>query len=264
MKKAIALILSLIMVMSSCMCMASALFEKKEAILRLIVPENWEMDIGDSRTDDCAVKNTSNYVKWSAEPADVAKVDKWGRVTALKAGKAEITATTSEGLTDTITLNVVEEPTMMADKAQKVDYTLGAVAEGDNLQKIVTRYELNDEAVPAEVKDKSKYEEAQSVTTKDGAVWTIVDYGVLRVDENATNERDKEQRFMGDRYFYAADTGEGKVLAIFADGENGIWTVMEEGYSHIEMLDMNGTEKAEILNEQSWEYVARRGMVSNA
>ena len=86
MKKAIALILSLIMVMSSCMCMASALFEKKEAILRLIVPENWEMDIGDSRTVDCAVKNTSNYVKWSAEPADVAKVDAYGRVTALKEG----------------------------------------------------------------------------------------------------------------------------------------------------------------------------------
>ena len=92
MKKAIALILSLIMVMSSCMCMASALFEKKEAILRLIVPENWEMDIGDSRTVDCAVKNTSNYVKWTAEPADVAKVDAYGRVTALKEGTAEITA----------------------------------------------------------------------------------------------------------------------------------------------------------------------------
>ena len=46
---------------------------------------------------------------------------------------------------------------------------------------------------------------------------------------------------MGDRYFYAADTGKGKVLAIFADGENGIWTEMEEGYSHIEMLDMDGT-----------------------
>ena len=69
---------------------------------------------------------------------------------------------------------------------------------------------------------------------------------------------------MGDRYFYAADTGKGKVLAIFADGENGIWTVMEEGYSHIEMLDMDGTKKAEILNEQTWENVARRGMVSNA
>ena len=89
------------------------------------------------------------------------------------------------------------------------------------------------------------------------------EHGVAFADK-ATNERDKEQRFMGDRYFYAADTGKGKVLAIFADGENGIWTVMEEGYSHIEMLDMNGTEKAEALNEQTWKYIARRGMVSNA
>lgn len=268
MKRIIAIILSLTICMGVLTPVAFAQSEEdtaEEAVLRLIVPENWEMDIGDSRTVDYSIKGTEKrMLTWTAEPADVAKVDKWGRVTALKAGTAEITATTSEGLTDTITLNVVEEPTMMAEKAEKVDYTLGAVAEGDNLQKIVTRYELDDEAVPAEVKDKIKYEEAQSVTTKDGAVWTIVDYGVLRVDENATNERDKEQRFMGDRYFYAAETGKGKVLAIFADGENGIWTVMEEGYSHIEMLDMNGTEKAEYLNEQTWEYVARRGMVSNA
>ncbi len=237
----------------------------EEPMLRLIVPENWEMDVDNSRTVDYAIQGTEKrMLTWKAEPADVAKVDKWGRVTALKVGKAEITATTEEGLTDSVTLNVVAEPTKMSEKAEKVDYTLGAVAEGDNLQKVVTRYELDDATVPANVKDKNNYEKAQSATTKDGAVWTITKYGVLRVDEKATNERDKEQRFMGDRYFYTSDTGEGKVLAIFADGANGIWTVMEEGYSHIEMLDIDGTEKAEILNDQTWEYVARRGMVSNA
>ena len=57
-------------------------------------------------------------------------------------------------------------------------------------------------------------------------MWEITDYGVLRTDENAENERDIEQRFMGDRYFYSADTTDGKVLAIFSDGENGIWTVI--------------------------------------
>ncbi len=268
MKKIIAIILSLTICMGVFAPIAAAAKAEdtaEEKILRLIVPENWEMDIGDSRTVDYAIQGTEKrMLTWTAEPADVAKVDKWGRVTALKEGKAEITATTEEGLTDTITLNVVTEPTKIVDKAEKVDYTLGAVKEGDNLQKVVTRYELDDKAVPANVKDKANYEKAQTATTKDGAVWTITDYGVLRVDEKATNERDKEQRFMGDRYFYAADTGKGKVLAIFADGENGIWTVMEEGYSHIEMLDMDGTEKAEILNDQTWEYVARRGMVSNA
>lgn len=269
MKRFIAIVLSLTLFMGifapTTAFAASDKDAEVEAKLRLIVPENWEMDIGDSRTVDYAMQGTEKrMLTWTAEPADVAKVDEWGRVTALKEGKAVITAKTEEGLTDSITLNVVTEPTKIADKAEKVDYTLGAVKEGDNLQKVVTRYELDDKKVPADVKDKAKYEKAQTATTKDGAVWTITDYGVLRTYEKATNERDKEQRFMGDRYFYAADTGKGKVLAIFADGENGIWTVMEEGYSHIEMLDIDGTEKAVILNEQTWENVARRGMVSNA
>lgn len=268
MKRIIAIVLSLALLMVAfgpITAFAKSEDTAEDPALRLIVPENWEMDIGDSRTVDYAMQGTEKrMLKWKAEPADVAEVDEWGRVTALKEGKAVITATSEEGLTDSVTLNVVLEPTLIAEKAEKVDYTLGAVEEGDNLQKVVTRYELDDEAVPANVKDKNNYENAQTATTKDGAVWTITEYGVLRVDEKATNERDKEQRFMGDRYFYSADTGEGKVLAIFADGENGIWTVMEEGYSHIEMVQMNGTEKAEVLNEQTWENVARRGMVSNA
>ncbi len=268
MKRIIAIVLTLALFVGTfCPITAMAKSDKdaEEAVLRLIVPENWEMCIGDSRTVDYAMGGTEKrMLTWTAEPADVAKVDSWGRVTALKEGEAVITAKTEEGLTDSVTLKVVTEPTKIAVKAEKVDYTLGAVKEGDNLQKVVTRYELNDETVPAEVKDSSKYEQAKTVTTKDGSVWTITDYGVLRTYDKATNERDKEQRFMGDRYFYAADTGKGKVLAIFADGENGIWTVMEEGYSHIEMLPINGTEKAEMLNEQTWESVARRGMVSNA
>ncbi len=268
MKRIIAIVLTLALFVGTfCPITAMAKSDKdaEEAVMRLIVPENWEMCIGDSRTVDCAMGGTEKRVlTWTAEPADVAKVDSWGRVTALKEGEAVITAKTEEGLTDSVTLKVVTEPTKIVEKNEKVDYTLGAVKEGDNLQKVVTRYELNDETVPAEVKDSSKYEQAKTVTTKDGAVWTITDYGVLRTNGKATNERDKEQRFMGDRYFYAADTGKGKVLAIFADGENGIWTVMEEGYSHIEMLPINGTEKAEMLNEQTWESVARRGMVSNA
>ena len=268
MKRIIAIILTLAICIGVLAPVAVAKSEENAAQppeIRLIVPENWEMCIGDSRTVDYAIQGTEKrMLTWTAEPADVAKVDTWGRVTALKEGEAVITAKTEEGLTHSVTLKVVTEPTKIAEKAQKVDYTVGAVKEGDNLQKVVTRYELDDATVPAEVKDSSKYEQAKTATTKDGAVWSITDYGVLRVYDKATNERDKEQRFMGDRYFYAADTGDGKVLAIFADGENGIWTVMAEGYSHIEMLDMNGTEKAEALNVQTWENVARRGMVSNA
>ncbi len=267
MKRIIAILITLTLFLGVCVPLTAYADDgtNENARLRLIVPENWEMDIGDSRTVDWVIDGTEKHVlTWSAEPKDVAEVDEWGRVTALKKGEAVITAQNEEGLTDSVTLSVVKEATKIEKQAEKVDYTLGAVKEGDNLQKIVTRYDLDAKKVPADVKDESKYAEAQTVTTKDGAVWTITNYGVLRVDENATNARDKEQRFMGDRYFYSADTGDGKVLAIFADGKNGIWTVMAEGYTHIEMLDIDGTEKAEIMNEQTWKYVARRGMVSDA
>ncbi len=268
MKRIIAILITLTLFIGVCVPLTAFADDGTNngaARLRLIVPENWEMEIGDSRTVDWVIDGTQKHVlTWSAEPKSVAEVDEWGRVTALKKGEAVITAQNEEGLTDSVTLKVVKESTKFEQSLAKVDYTLGAKAEGDNLQKIVTRYELDSKKVPDEVKDESKYADAQSVTTKDGAVWTITSYGVLRVDEKAANERDKEQRFMGDRYFYSADTGDGKVLAIFADGKNGIWTAMAEGYSHIEMLDINGTEKAEIMNEQTWKYVARRGMVSDA
>lgn len=267
MKRIIAILVTLTLFMGVCVPMTALADDGsgEAARLRLVVPENWEMDIGDSRTVDWVISGTQKHVlTWSAEPKDVAEVDQWGRVTALKAGEAVITARNEEGLTDSVTLNVVKKATKTEQTLSKVDYTLGAVAEGDNLQKVVTRYELGDKNVPEEVADESKYADAQTATTADGAVWTITEYGVLRVDENASNERDVEQRFMGDRYFYSADTGDGKVLAIFPDGKNGIWTVMAEGYTHVEMLEINGTDKAAQMSETTQQYVARRGMVSNA
>ena len=264
MKKILAVILTLTMLISLAVPASAGLFGKDEAVLRLVVPENWEMTIGDSRSVDLVADNTSNYAQWSAEPADVASVDAYGRVTALKEGKAVITAQNAAGLTDSVELTVVKESTKFDNEKTKVDYEGAAVAEVENLQKIVTRYDLDSKKVPAQVKDTAKYADAQSATTADGAVWTITDYGVLREDENAPTERDKQQRFMGDRYFYSNDTTDGKVLAIFADGENGIWTAMAEGYSHIEMKEINGTDKAAMMSEETQKYVARRGMVSNA
>ena len=264
MKKVLAILLSVLMIMSSCMCMASATFCKEEGILRLIVPENWEMDIGDSRTVDCAVKNTTNYVTWTAEPSDVAAVDPYGRVTALKEGEAVITAQNADGYTDSVTLKVVKTATKADVSLTKKDYQGEAIKENDVLQKVVTRYPNGSKSVPGEFYLEENYASAQTATTKDGAVWTITNYGVLRVDNNASNARDKEMRFMGDRYFYSADTGNGKVLAIFADGQNGIWTVMAEGFTHIEMLEINGTDKAAMMSATTQEYVSRRGMVSEA
>ncbi len=268
MKKIVAIVLTISLLFGTMIPMTASACSSKEPEelkLRLIVPEDWEMNIGDSRTVDWAIQGTENHVlTWSAEPKDVAAVDEWGRVTALKAGEAVITAQNSEGLTDSVTLKVVTESTKLEKKLSKVDYTLGAEEEGDNLQKVVTRYELADANVPNAIKDSDNYDNMQTATTKDGAVWAITDYGVLRTDENATNERDVEQRFMGNRYFYSADTGDGNVLAIYADGANGIWTAMKEGYTRIEMLDINGTDKAAQMSETTQKYVARRGMVSNA
>ncbi len=263
MKKIIAVILAVILAFGTCLSATAGLFDKEMSI-RLIVPENWEMEIGDSRSVDCAAKNTSNYVQWSAEPSDVASVDDFGRVTALKEGKAVISAKNADGCEASVELNVVKKATKSEVKKTKVDYQGQAIAENETLQKIVTRYEIGNKKVPAKVADKSEYAQAQTATTADGAVWTVTNYGVLRTDEKASNERDVLQRFMGDRYFYSADTTDGKVLAIFSDGKNGIWTVMEEGYTHIEMLPINGTDKAAMMSETTQKYVSRRGMVSEA
>ena len=267
MKKTIALVLSVIMMFSMCIPAAALSFGREET-LRLVVPENWEMNIGDSRTVEAVFSSgvTNRVLTWSTDPADVATVDEWGRVTAIKEGTATITAQTSEGLNSCVVLKVTTQATKSQSiKKEKHDFAGEAIEENDVLQKIVTRYAKNDSsAVPSSVKNESTYPNAQTVTTADGAVWEITDYGVLRTDENASNPRDIEQRFMGDRYFYSADSGDGKVLAIFADGANGIWTVMAEGYTHIEMVEMNGTDKAELMSDNTQQHVARRGMVSNA
>ncbi len=265
MKKVLSVVLALILAFSTCIC-ASAAFGKNNATLRLVVPENWEMDIGDSRSVEAvfSASVTHRTLTWSAEPASVAKVDSWGRVTALAEGTATITAGNADGLSDSVTLKVVSAPTKTTVHKEKQDYNGEAVALGDNLQKVVTRFKNGSKKVPAEIKNSLDYKNAQQAVTADGAKWTITNYGVLRVDENAKNERDKEQRFMGDRYFYAADTTNGNVLAIYPDGENGIWTVMSQGYTHIEMKKMSGEEKAAKMSDQAQKYVARRGMVSDS
>lgn len=269
MKKIIALVLTALMIFSLCLpAAASSAVSADKDLLRLVVPENWEMNIGDSRTVEAVFSNeiTNRVLTWKSDNNEVACVDEWGRVTALEEGTAAITATNSDGITYTVHLNITKTSTK-TEKAnkEKHDYNGEAVEENEVLQKLVTRYAKDDsKAVPDFVKDESTYADAKTAATADGAVWTITDYGVLRTDENAANKRDIEQRFMGDRYFYSADSGDGNVLAIFSDGENGIWTAMAEGYTHIEMTEMNGTDKAALMSDNTQEYVARRGMVANA
>lgn len=265
MKKILALVLTLVLLSGLCIPASAGIFSKDdEATLRLIVPENWEMNVGDSRSVDLAANGTSNYALWSAEPKDVASVDEFGRVTALKEGTAVITAQNAEGYTDSVELKVTKAKTAYDTALSKVDYSSTAVKQGNNLQKIVTRYEKDSKDVPKKIKDEASYAEMQSCKTEDGAVWEITAYGVLRTDNNAENERDILQRFMGDRYFYSVDSGDGKVLAIMEDGKNGIWTAMAEGYTHIEMVELSGAAKAVKMSDTTQEIVARQGMVDAA
>ncbi len=233
---------------------------------RVIVPENWELSVGDSRTLDCIFedKTENRVLSWSVSPEDTATVDKFGRVTALKEGTATVTAKTADGLTDSVTLNVVKEPTIGNTEKLKSDYMNGAVKETENKQKIVTRFSVNAPEVPEIVKTTTDYTNSQSVVTPDGAKWEITSYGVLRTDENAATKRDKKQRFMGDRYFYSADTTAPNVLAIFSDGVNGIWTLMKAGVTHIEYKDMSGTKKAAVMSKSTQDNISRRGMVDCA
>ncbi len=265
MKKIIALTLSLIMVFSLCLPAGATFWRDDVIAVRLVVPENWEMNVGDSRSVEAVFDGsvTNRVLSWKAEPAEVASVDKWGRVTALSQGTATVTATLSDGSFSKAELKVTETSTKLEkENKTKHDYALGAEEEGDALQKLVTRYGKDSAEVPAQVKDESKYENAKTAVTADGAKWEITAYGVLRTDEKASNERDKKQRFMGDRYFYTNDSE--NVLAIFPDGEKGIWTAMKDGYTHIELKEIDGTDKAAIMSENSQKYVARRGMVSNS
>lgn len=232
--------------------------------LRIVVPEDWELCVGDSRTLECVFSEriSDRALEWSVEPENVASVDKWGRVTAMQTGKATVTAK-GNGFSDSAELNVVVTPTLMTDSyGKKISFANG-VDEVDNLQKLVERHPHGSTAIPDFVKN-ADYENCQKAVTADGAVWEITDYGVLRTDKNAPTERDVEQRFMGNRYFYSDDTSSGNVLAILPDGKYGIWTVMESGVTHIDMIEADGTLKAWYMSGLTQEHVARNGFVNEA
>lgn len=234
--------------------------------LRIVVPEDWELCVGDSRTLECVFseKITDRNLSWSVEPENIASVDKWGRVTAKETGRATVTAK-GGGFSDSVELNVVATPTLISDRSiQTIKYGNKSLPEVDNLQKFVARYPHGSPDIPDFVALATDYENHQKAVTADGAIWEITDYGVLRTDKNAPTERDVEQRFMGNRYFYSDNTSAGNVLAIFPDGEYGIWTVMESGVTHIQMIVADGTLKAWYMSENTQNNISRHGLVNEA
>lgn len=236
---------------------------------RLITPTSWELEIGDSRSVDFAFRETieNRKLTWYTSDSNLATVDSWGRVTAKAVGTVDVVAANSDQIASKATLKVVNNSTKLTQTSKIVNYTGEAATYGSALQKVVTRFAISDEAIPASIKSiitANDYTNYQTAVTVDGATWAITAYGVLRTDNTAENERDKLQRFMGDRYFYSVDTKIGNVLGIVSDGEKGIWTIMSAGITHIEMIEMNGIDKATTMAENTADYVSRRGMVSEA
>lgn len=264
MKKLISFVLSIVIMAG--LCTPAFAVQFKKASFRIVVPEDWEMSSGDSRSVESVFcpSITNRIISWTSDNEDVASVDMWGRVTALKEGTATITAKTENGLSSSAVLRVDDTPTKTEKPAkEKHDYSGTAEEEGSALQKIVTRYAKSNSAdVPENVKDESLYPNAQKAVTSDSAVWEITGYGVLRTDKNAENERDVQQRFMGDRYFYSTDSE--NVRAIFSDGTTGIWTVMDGGYTHIELQDISGADKAVMMSDATRKYIARHGLTDCA
>ncbi len=255
-------------VLSICLLFSSLItgFFPVSEKLRIVVPESWELCVGDSRTLECVFseKVTQRALTWSVEPQNVASVDKWGRVTALGTGTATVTAK-GNGFSDSVELNVVATPSMHRPTGKKaIGYSGNSIDEVDNLQKIVTKYPHGSKGIPDFVAGAKDYENFRTAVTADGAKWEITAYGVLRTDKNAPTARDVEQRFMGDRYFYSNNSEKAPVLAIFPDGKNGIWTVMESGVTHIEMVKISGTDKAAIMSEKTQENISRYGLVHEA
>ena len=112
MKKFISVILALVMILSL-FVPAFAAAEGDKNLITLVVPEDWELNVGDSRSVEVVFDSeiTNRVLAWETGDEKVATVDKWGRVTAVAKGETSVKASTSDGLEHTVFLKVTEKPT---------------------------------------------------------------------------------------------------------------------------------------------------------
>lgn len=83
------------------------------------IKENiYEMEMGDLEyiTANILPSNTTNKeIKWTSSDKNIATIDENGFITAKKPGKVKITASTSNGKTDTIKINIKEKINNIVD-----------------------------------------------------------------------------------------------------------------------------------------------------
>ena len=141
----------------------------------------------------------------------------------------------------------------------------------DHLCRFCKFYSADDKAVPAElfeVKSEapdlsgfryplpSKKSDYTCFSECNGIIWYGASNGVTRYDESAERYEDKVMFFSADR-----DLPDNNVKAIIAV-ENGAWVLTETGVAFIEMRLISAREKADILLNETLQFVERRGMVS--
>jgi hypothetical protein len=121
-------------------------------------------------------------------------------------------------------------------------------------QKVVTRYSLNDRAIPEGL----PWSAGETVTASDGATWQRVGGGIFRRDPKAA-ERDRTQYFAGRRYLADDD-----VTALAPDDSGGMWMRTRTGVSHIEYRPMTLEDKAAIFEQRIRDRHDRYGLVASS
>ena len=292
-------LLLFVLLISSFICMSASADKTKEKVLpvkiKLPIPENCEMEVGDSRVIDVLFFSgkdnlansdfktvTERGINWSITPEGLATIDNYGRLDTLKPGKIEITANSiaAPEVSAKCSIEIVSQPTINKKPVERiVNFSGNAAKPVDNLQKLVDRYSKNKSGsssavsknileLPKEIAEKST-EKLQKIT-QNNVEWTIEQYAdssgnsyVKRIDNSLNNSNpDKVQYFIGDRYL----PDDGKNVSFIVDDENnGIWAFDKSGdATHIKMLKMDYADKADIMCKNSEEYVSRMGLESGS
>src|SRR5258708_546319 len=132
--------------------------------------------------------------------------------------------------------------------------SLGIGAAQTYPQKVVTRFSLDDRAVPQAL----AWTAEESVKATDGATWQRTSMGHFRRDPRAP-ERDRTQFFAGRRYLADDD-----ITALAPDSSGGVWVRTRTGATHIEFRHMTLADKAAIFEQRIRERHDRYGLVASS